>query len=186
MWVADGNRPTRFCLWRIAREVMPLVSFDFGDRSIPMLSSGRATCRVRHEIKKCRGVHEDRINLLKKWAGIRVRRRGMRTLADLRAASNRMKPPRDSVGQCWACQRKRQLFKHHIIQLQHGGTNWHLNIVKICDECHCLIHPWMKPFFNHEHPNPSTPPSANAEETIPITLDRRGITRGSQDWFAGT
>jgi 5-methylcytosine-specific restriction endonuclease McrA len=33
--------------------------------------------------------------------------------------------------------------RHHVIQLQNGGSNHGNNIVRICDECHLKIHPWM-------------------------------------------
>jgi 5-methylcytosine-specific restriction endonuclease McrA len=35
------------------------------------------------------------------------------------------------------------LVSHHIIQLQHGGSNRKANLVRICEWCHAAIHPWM-------------------------------------------
>jgi hypothetical protein len=34
--------------------------------------------------------------------------------------------------------------RHHIIQIQNGGSNEPENIIPICHECHCKVHPWMK------------------------------------------
>lgn len=46
-------------------------------------------------------------------------------------------------GQCWACRRRKAEHRHHVIQLQHGGTNSPRNLVAICRWCHGEIHPWM-------------------------------------------
>lgn len=46
---------------------------------------------------------------------------------------------------CFACHaRSRQLHWHHIVQIQHGGSNYARNLVAICDCCHGEIHPWLK------------------------------------------
>lgn len=47
-------------------------------------------------------------------------------------------------GQCFACIRERMRLWHHVIQIQHGGSNRPLNRVAICEECHMKIHPWLK------------------------------------------
>lgn len=45
---------------------------------------------------------------------------------------------------CYSCRRqKRDYHRHHIIQVQHGGSNYVRNIVVICDECHAKVHPWL-------------------------------------------
>lgn len=43
---------------------------------------------------------------------------------------------------CFVCA-KRAEVGHHVIQLQHGGTNDVFNIVPICESCHADIHPWL-------------------------------------------
>lgn len=46
--------------------------------------------------------------------------------------------------QCFACYAAdRRLYRHHIIQIQHGGSNLSINQVMICHRCHGLIHPWL-------------------------------------------
>jgi hypothetical protein len=35
------------------------------------------------------------------------------------------------------------LQDHHVIQLQHGGSNTARNHVLICRRCHAAIHPWL-------------------------------------------
>ena len=34
--------------------------------------------------------------------------------------------------------------QHHIIQLQHGGYDNGINRIPICQECHEIIHPWLR------------------------------------------
>ena len=34
--------------------------------------------------------------------------------------------------------------RHHIIQISNGGNNDPGNLIQLCDNCHQLIHPWMK------------------------------------------
>lgn len=107
------------------------------------MTSGKAIQLWRSEVKKC--SQWARLSLLKKWAELKVKRRNdNRTLQEMRAAANRSTPPRDRDGPCWCCHLFRPLFRHHVIQLQHGGTNYHLNIVRICWDCHAKIHPWLQ------------------------------------------
>jgi hypothetical protein len=44
---------------------------------------------------------------------------------------------------CAVCHKKAQL-RHHIVQLQNGGTNGHQNLIPLCNMCHEEVHPWMK------------------------------------------
>lgn len=45
---------------------------------------------------------------------------------------------------CYACgQRDVRLIRHHIVQIQHGGSNRLRNIIAICQHCHAQIHPWL-------------------------------------------
>jgi 5-methylcytosine-specific restriction endonuclease McrA len=58
--------------------------------------------------------------------------------------------PEDMRDFCWTCLRSRELFKslqptvvlqaHHIIEVQHGGTDTRDNIQIVCAECHSAIH----------------------------------------------
>jgi len=38
----------------------------------------------------------------------------------------------------------RMAWAWHVIQLQNGGQNTNVNLVKICGECHAAIHPWLE------------------------------------------
>jgi hypothetical protein len=44
---------------------------------------------------------------------------------------------------CFACEVKTRLFWHHIIELQHGGSNHYRNRVSLCYACHRRLHPWL-------------------------------------------
>lgn len=45
---------------------------------------------------------------------------------------------------CFACRSAdRPLAWHHIIQIQHGGSNALRNRQALCEPCHAAIHPWL-------------------------------------------
>lgn len=45
---------------------------------------------------------------------------------------------------CFSCRASsRPLSWHHVIQIQHGGTNYLRNRVALCDPCHADVHPWL-------------------------------------------
>lgn len=45
---------------------------------------------------------------------------------------------------CFSCRSgDRKLYWHHVIQIQHGGSNKPRNRVAICYRCHAAIHPWL-------------------------------------------
>lgn len=49
-----------------------------------------------------------------------------------------------SATECFTCRHEdRPLHWHHIIQIQHGGSNYVRNRVAICDHCHRRVHPWL-------------------------------------------
>jgi len=59
-----------------------------------------------------------------------------------RAAFSRRVTPQ--WGQCWGCGIVGKLIRHHVIQLQNGGTNWHENIELVCEVCHDEVHRCLK------------------------------------------
>lgn len=47
---------------------------------------------------------------------------------------------------CFCCGISRnsvRLIRHHIVQVQNGGSNTKRNLVAICQHCHASIHPWL-------------------------------------------
>lgn len=93
-----------------------------------------------------RKVREDgpeaRIELLRHYAGLKVDRP-----ADWNPAAVRAEGPENyyaPMGDCFACfSRSRRTYWHHVIQVQHGGSNDTRNLVRICHACHQRIHPWL-------------------------------------------
>jgi len=46
---------------------------------------------------------------------------------------------------CFLCDNaSRVLHWHHLIQVQHGGSNTFRNFVALCPSCHGRVHPWLK------------------------------------------
>lgn len=49
-----------------------------------------------------------------------------------------------TADRCFVCQNEEwHLSWHHIIQVQHGGSNDPRNFVRVCGWCHGRIHPWL-------------------------------------------
>ncbi len=45
---------------------------------------------------------------------------------------------------CYGCQANdRNLYFHHIIEVQNGGSNAPRNTVPLCFACHKVLHPWL-------------------------------------------
>jgi 5-methylcytosine-specific restriction endonuclease McrA len=87
-----------------------------------------------------------RLAFLLKWAAVRKN-----SLLSPREVRERFqsRPWRPRVKACWCCFRVAKLVRHHVIQIQHGGSNEGGNIVMICDWCHVEVHPWMQPPDDH-------------------------------------
>jgi len=47
------------------------------------------------------------------------------------------------ASQCFACGSGRFYDWHHVIQIQHGGSNYLRNRVALCAPCHAAVHPWL-------------------------------------------
>jgi len=45
---------------------------------------------------------------------------------------------------CFSCECYRRVYRHHIIEVQHGGSNAGKNQVPLCFACHQQIHPWLE------------------------------------------
>lgn len=44
---------------------------------------------------------------------------------------------------CFACEGSGQLYAHHVIEIQYGGSNAVRNQVPLCFDCHQYLHPWL-------------------------------------------
>ena len=100
--------------------------------------------KMRQQIKKLPNTRKARRAFLIRWSNVRCEPHKGLTPQERRARFNRTTRARDlSEKKCWVCISKTRLVRHHVIQVQHGGGNWHINIVPICEGCHAEVHPWM-------------------------------------------
>ena len=99
---------------------------------------------VRLEMEKTTNK-SGRIRLMKSLSKIVIKWKRPQPLAikrDKFDANERLK--RMWGRKCWVCKRKKATARHHIILLSLGGRNDKKNVIPICNDCHCEIHPWMK------------------------------------------
>ena len=82
---------------------------------------------------------QNRRDLLKKYAGVRVfAKKGW--YRERRAKSLKMPLAKT---RCFVCGAEAS-HRHHIIQLQHGGSNNPRNMVWLCAFHHADVHPWLR------------------------------------------
>ncbi len=94
--------------------------------------------QLKRERKEVGKLRKDRLALLIRWSNIVIGPRRNRNNYKRRLWAQ------TQAELCWCCWNRRELVRHHIIQLQHGGRNLQCNIVSICKLCHAEIHPWME------------------------------------------
>jgi hypothetical protein len=87
----------------------------------------------------------DRLALLRAFAEIAIVRPADWDFDAERAAPSHMVGSITLYAEdCFVCRREaRKLNWHHVIQIQHGGSNSPRNRAAICDGCHAAIHPWL-------------------------------------------
>lgn len=87
----------------------------------------------------------DAIGALKRFAEIAIVRPPEWDFKMARAAdTRRIDGITLSATQCFACHRAAERFQwHHVIQIQHGGSNHPRNRVALCFSCHHKVHPWL-------------------------------------------
>lgn len=60
-------------------------------------------------------------------------------------------PPALHDEACFVCTvTDMRTYRHHVIQVQHGGSNSRRNVVTLCHACHKKIHPWLDPSTSYE------------------------------------
>lgn len=91
------------------------------------------------------GRGEDKLELLKAFAEQTIARTSDWNQATIRDEASTHGGGVEGKG-CFAClSQDRKLYWHHILQVQHGGSNHPRNRVAICYQCHARIHPWLPP-----------------------------------------
>jgi hypothetical protein len=83
----------------------------------------------------------DKLAALKRFAELAIEREATWNKAEIRETSGQHHL---HAYACFACRAQEvRLDWHHIIQIQHGGSNLYRNRVALCGACHSDIHPWM-------------------------------------------
>jgi len=86
----------------------------------------------------------ERLELLKILAAQPVIRSADWSTAHVREQAERTTAKMATDDGCFSCgTRERHLYAHHVIQVQHGGSNHPKNRIAICYRCHAAIHPWL-------------------------------------------
>lgn len=83
----------------------------------------------------------DRIAVLRRFAELAIAREDGWDPAAVRVQSGEHLLHADA---CFGCRvDRRPLVWHHIIQIQHGGSNLMRNRTALCESCHADVHPWL-------------------------------------------
>lgn len=81
----------------------------------------------------------DKLALLRAFAEVALVRPAEWKPAEIRADFERLRFGQD---QCFVCNFA-EVQHHHIIQIQHGGSNNRRNFAALCERCHGAVHPWL-------------------------------------------
>lgn len=135
--------------WEIVTALMAKLrpSLNSGPSS-PVPSGPRKTLDLTEMValnEFWRAAHEEfalnRVPLLRAFAEIAIVRPADWNPSVIRANAHEHNLKADG---CFGCrQQKTKLGWHHVIQIQHGGSNYLRNRVAICESCHAAIHPWL-------------------------------------------
>ena len=106
----------------------------------------RTIRKMRKEMQRLPKCAKTRLRFLIRWSLFCTA--NTLSIRERRAIFERRRR-RHRVGACWACAREAVLVRHHIIQIQNGGSNDNANLIRICDWCHAEIHPWLDMPVDH-------------------------------------
>ena len=81
-----------------------------------------------------------KLDLLRQMAGIRLN--NQQCYAERKEQFEQWKQRFKLPGPCRVCGDSATV-RHHIIQIQNGGPNRKSNIIRLCDDCHAEVHPWL-------------------------------------------
>lgn len=87
---------------------------------------------------------EPSVNPLREYSYRIIQRISDKDLRARRKEFNADATHRLLIGKPCVCCGEEADSRHHIIELQYGGSNSPKNIVPICSKCHSKVHPWLK------------------------------------------
>ena len=139
-WTADDYRALANTLKQVAARQAAVAS-----PSVVAMPTARVSLNVSEAAALDQFYAEaetDRVGALKRFAEIALVRPADWSFAAVRAEADKI---RVVHGQgCFGCRKSARGYqRHHVIQIQHGGSNYLRNIVVLCDDCHAAVHPWL-------------------------------------------
>ncbi len=87
--------------------------------------------------------YPERLFLLQQMSAIVISRPADWNPAAIRAEHEQGGQSWSRARECYCCHSRNRLYRHHIIEVQHGGSNHQDNQVALCFACHKAIHPWL-------------------------------------------
>lgn len=105
----------------------------------------RAEQRVLNAFWAAAQAVGSRLELLQEYTHVILRRPDDWSPETLRAEHVERSPSAITLDRkrCFSCGGEGQLYRHHIIELQYGGSNTARNQVPLCFSCHQFLHPWL-------------------------------------------
>jgi 5-methylcytosine-specific restriction endonuclease McrA len=89
--------------------------------------------------------HADKLHMLREMARVEVLRPDEWDRLHVRATADATTVML-FARECFCCGgQSPKLVWHHVIQVQHGGSNSAGNLVALCFGCHSNVHPWLVP-----------------------------------------
>lgn len=130
----------------IARTVQQLLARRLPEREADPTPAARETFPITESElldRFYRAAQNDRLSALKSFAELAVLREASWDPAAIRREHEAFHA--SMSGQlCFGCLTgSRPLAWHHVIQIQHGGSNTPRNRIPLCGPCHSAVHPWL-------------------------------------------
>lgn len=131
--------------WDIVVDLMRRLAPTSSSASLPprpdVTPLGITEDAALREFWRQQGDGADRLGLLQAFAEVAiVRPEGWDYLEVRRTAQDALL----AHNGCFVCLTKdRAIEFHHVIQIQHGGSNTPRNRVPLCAVCHDAVHPWL-------------------------------------------
>jgi hypothetical protein len=102
---------------------------------------GRLIIEFWERVEETDGI-ADRLLLLQEFATRRAKRK--RTAKQIRSLIRRRRDFIKKGTACWACEMRKAIHRHHVIQIQYGGSDGPECTVPLCRGCHAVVHPWLR------------------------------------------
>lgn len=137
------NRPAGWdivvSMMRNLRKVSPVCASTLPQRSPRREVLGITEADALNEFWKQIGQGADKLALLRAFAEVAIIRPDGWSPEAVRAEFQALTFGDDNCFVCFY----HETHIHHIIQIQHGGSNHRRNYAALCERCHGTVHPWL-------------------------------------------